>query len=92
MYLPFDISESCLVHCHVFDSVSCVLGLTSSIILKNGRLYELIAQLQELLKGVDEVEIATYKYDSALLAAQVLQIIFSFFALTLSSNKKWVLH
>ncbi|CAK7349061.1 unnamed protein product [Dovyalis caffra] len=43
----------------------------SSIILKNGRLPELIGQLQELLKGVDEVEIAPYKYDSALLACQV---------------------
>jgi hypothetical protein len=51
-----------------------VLGLTSSIILKNGRLPELIGQLQELLKGVDEVEIAPFKYDTALLAAQVFQV------------------
>jgi len=51
-----------------------VLGLTSSIILKNGRLPELIGQLQELLKGVDEVEIAPYKYDTALLAAQVFEV------------------
>jgi hypothetical protein len=35
---------------------------------------ELIGQLQELLKGVDEVEIAPYKYDTALLAAQVFQV------------------
>jgi hypothetical protein len=52
--------------------------------LKNGRLSELIGQLQELLKGVDQVEIAPYKYDSALLAAQV-------FAFYLFINKKWIL-
>lgn len=31
------------------------LGLTGSIVLRSGRLSEIIAQLQELLKGVDEV-------------------------------------
>lgn len=51
-------------------------GLTGSIILRNGRLSELIAQLQELLKGVDEVEIAPYKYDSALLSAQVILVVY----------------
>jgi hypothetical protein len=40
-------------------------------IIRSGRLSDLIAQLQELLKGVDQVEIGSYKYDSALLAAQV---------------------
>ncbi|KAJ9176834.1 hypothetical protein P3X46_012106 [Hevea brasiliensis] len=60
-------------------------GLTSSIILRNGRLSELIAQLQELLKGVDEVEIASYKYDSALLAAQIRQLAQEIKELTLSN-------
>ncbi|XP_061968867.1 uncharacterized protein LOC133692152 isoform X2 [Populus nigra] len=60
-------------------------GLTSSIILKNGRLSELIGQLQELLKGVDQVEIAPYKYDSALLAAQIRQLAQEIKELTLSS-------
>ncbi|EEF33421.1 uncharacterized protein LOC8265576 [Ricinus communis] len=49
-------------------------GLTGSIILNNGRLSELLAQLHELLKGVNEVEISPYKYDSALLAAQIRQL------------------
>ncbi|KAJ6941152.1 hypothetical protein NC651_007057 [Populus alba x Populus x berolinensis] len=60
-------------------------GLTSSIILKNGRLSELIGQLQEVLKGVDQVEIAPYKYDSALLAAQIRQLAQEIKELTLSS-------
>ncbi|KAJ6329480.1 hypothetical protein OIU77_011036 [Salix suchowensis] len=60
-------------------------GLTSSIILKNGRLPELIGQLQELLKGVDEVEIAPYKYDTALLAAQIRQLAQEIKELSLSS-------
>lgn len=47
------------------------LGLTGSIVLRSGRLSELIAQLQELLKGVDEVQTSPFEYDSALLAAQV---------------------
>ncbi|KAG8642118.1 uncharacterized protein LOC110627766 [Manihot esculenta] len=60
-------------------------GLTGSIILRNGRLSELIAQLQELLKGVDEVEIAPYKYDSALLSAQIRQLAQEIKELTLSN-------
>ncbi|KAF9688255.1 hypothetical protein SADUNF_Sadunf02G0178300 [Salix dunnii] len=60
-------------------------GLTSSIILKNGRLSELIGELQEILKGVDQVEIAPYKYDSALLAAQIRQLVQEIKELTLSS-------
>lgn len=52
------------------------LGLTGSIVLRSGRLSEIIAQLQELLKGVDEVQISPFKYDSALLAAQVLPIVY----------------
>ncbi|XP_021273724.1 uncharacterized protein LOC110408911 isoform X1 [Herrania umbratica] len=49
-------------------------GLTGSIILRSGRLSELISQLQELLKGVDEVEFSPYKYDHTLLAAQIKQL------------------
>ncbi|XP_065875162.1 uncharacterized protein [Euphorbia lathyris] len=60
-------------------------GLTGSIILRNGRLSELVAQLQELLKGVDEVELAPYKYDSALLAAQIRQLAQEIKDLTLSN-------
>ncbi|WRX11228.1 protein of unknown function DUF1664 - like 1 [Theobroma cacao] len=49
-------------------------GLTGSIILRSGRLSELISQLQELLRGVDEVEFSPYKYDHTLLAAQIKQL------------------
>ncbi|GKV30771.1 hypothetical protein SLEP1_g39551 [Rubroshorea leprosula] len=49
-------------------------GLTGSIVLKNGRLSELIAQLQDLLKDVDKVEFLPYKYDHSLLAAQIRQL------------------
>lgn len=49
-------------------------GLTGSIVLRSGRLSELIAQLQELLNGVDEVQTSPFKYDSALLAAQIRQL------------------
>ncbi|XP_057955295.1 uncharacterized protein LOC131149150 isoform X3 [Malania oleifera] len=45
-------------------------GLTGSVILRSGRLSDVILQLQELLKGVNEVEISANKYDSVLLAAQ----------------------
>ncbi|KAK0588462.1 hypothetical protein LWI29_001334 [Acer saccharum] len=50
-------------------------GLTSSIVLRSGRLSEIISQLQELLKGVEEVEISPFKYDSSLLAAQGLSFL-----------------
>jgi hypothetical protein len=60
-------------------------GLTGSIVLRSGRLSELIAQLQELLKGVDQVEIGSYKYDSALLAAQIRQLAQEIKDLTLSN-------
>ena len=49
-------------------------GLTGSVVLRSGRLSDLIAQLQELLKGVNEVEISPGRYDAAVLAAQVLHI------------------
>ncbi|KAI4331029.1 hypothetical protein MLD38_029258 [Melastoma candidum] len=49
-------------------------GLTGSIVLRSGRLSELISQLQEILKGVDDVDIASNKFDSAFLAAQIRQL------------------
>ncbi|KAJ4848469.1 hypothetical protein Tsubulata_032228 [Turnera subulata] len=60
-------------------------GLTGSIILKNGRLSEVIAQLQELLKGVGDVEVETDKYDTTVLAAQIRQLAQEIKELTLSS-------
>ncbi|CAF2041551.1 unnamed protein product [Brassica rapa] len=49
-------------------------SVSVSIVLRHGRLSDLIAQLQELLKGAEGVESTpfSYKYDSAALAAQVL--------------------
>ena len=49
----------------------CILGLTGSVVLRSGQLSDVIAKLQELLKGVDEVQILPGRYDTALLAAQV---------------------
>lgn len=49
-------------------------GLTSSIILKSGRLSDVISQLQELIKGVDEAESYPGKIDAAVLAAQIRQL------------------
>ncbi|GAV62411.1 DUF1664 domain-containing protein [Cephalotus follicularis] len=51
-------------------------GLTGSIVLRSGRLSELISQLQELLKGVDgaEISLSPQKYDTALIAAQIRQL------------------
>lgn len=48
------------------------VGLTGSVILKSGRLSDVLLQLQELVKNVNEVEVSPNKYDSSLLAAQVL--------------------
>lgn len=50
-----------------------ILGLTGSVVLRSGRLSDLIAQLQELLKGVDEAEISPGRLDTAVIAAQVWQ-------------------
>ncbi|KAI3497254.1 hypothetical protein L1887_39739 [Cichorium endivia] len=49
-------------------------GLTSSVILRSGKLSDVISELQELMKGVNEVEISPGKYDSAALAAQIRQL------------------
>ncbi|XP_047322009.1 uncharacterized protein LOC124925918 [Impatiens glandulifera] len=46
-------------------------GLTGSIVLRSGQLSDLISQLQELIKGVNESEISPEKFDTKLLAAQI---------------------
>ncbi|KAE8654900.1 Lipid-binding serum glycoprotein family protein isoform 1 [Hibiscus syriacus] len=61
------------------------LGLTGSIVLRSGRLSELISQLQELLKGVDDVQFSPYKYDHTLLAAQIRQLAQELKDLTMSN-------
>jgi hypothetical protein len=46
--------------------------LASSVVLNGGQLSAVIAQLQEVLKGVDDqVKISTAGYDTAVIAAQV---------------------
>ncbi|KAK7304850.1 hypothetical protein VNO77_42741 [Canavalia gladiata] len=59
-------------------------GLTGSVVLRSGQLSGLIAQLQELLKGVDDVEILSGGYDTALIAAQIRQLAQEIRELTLS--------
>ncbi|KAI4305719.1 hypothetical protein L6164_029068 [Bauhinia variegata] len=59
-------------------------GLTGSVVLRSGRLSELIAQLQDLLNGVNEAEILPGRYDTALLAAQIRQLAQEIKELTLS--------
>lgn len=50
-------------------------GLTSSIILKHGRLSEVMATLQELLGNVNTAaNISPEKYDMAILSAQIRQL------------------
>ncbi|XP_010475168.1 PREDICTED: uncharacterized protein LOC104754640 [Camelina sativa] len=49
-------------------------GVSGSIVLRHGRLSDLIAQLQDLLKGAEGVESTPFKYDGALLAAQIRQL------------------
>ncbi|KAG5551652.1 hypothetical protein RHGRI_009916 [Rhododendron griersonianum] len=46
-------------------------GLAGTIVLRSGRLSDLISQLQELISGVNEAEISPDNYDSALLATQI---------------------
>ncbi|KAM7503702.1 hypothetical protein LguiB_002606 [Lonicera macranthoides] len=60
-------------------------GLTGSIILRSGRLSDIILQLQELTKGVNESEISPGTYDSALLAAQIRQLAQEIRELTVAS-------
>lgn len=44
--------------------------------MKSGRLSDLISQLQEVINGVNAAETSPGKYDTALLAAQVLHYFF----------------
>lgn len=59
-------------------------GLTSSIILRNGRLSEVLSEIQELIKGINEVEISPDRYDASILAAQIRQLAQEVRDLTLS--------
>ncbi|KAH9602500.1 hypothetical protein KSS87_020959 [Heliosperma pusillum] len=47
-------------------------GLTGSIILKSGKLSDVLAQLQELMQGVNEVDLSSTRIDPGLLAAQMI--------------------
>ncbi|KAM1224666.1 hypothetical protein COP2_044701 [Malus domestica] len=49
-------------------------GLTSLIVLGNGRLSDLIAQLQDILEGVNEADILPEKFDNAVIKAQIPQL------------------
>lgn len=59
-------------------------GLTGSTILKNGRLSDVLAELQELMKGVNQVEVSSNPYDATLLAAQIRNLAQEVRDLTLS--------
>lgn len=60
-------------------------GLASSIVLNGGQLSAVVAQLQDVLKGVDDqVKISTAGYDTAVIAAQVRQLAQEIRELTLS--------
>lgn len=49
-------------------------GLTGSVILKSGQLSDVLLQLQELIKGVNETDFSSAKIDPVLLAAQIRQL------------------
>ncbi|RXI00968.1 hypothetical protein DVH24_001202 [Malus domestica] len=49
-------------------------GLTSLIVLGNERLSNLIAQLQDILEGVNEADILPEKFDNAIIKAQIPQL------------------
>ncbi|CAN6681941.1 unnamed protein product [Malus baccata var. baccata] len=54
------------------------------IVLGNGRLSDLIAQLQDILKGVNEADILPEKFDNAVIKAQIPQLAREIRELTLS--------
>lgn len=58
--------------------------MTSSVILRSGRLSDVIAQLQELLKGVNEAEISPNTPHTAILSAQIRQLAQEIRELTIS--------
>ncbi|GAB2228767.1 hypothetical protein Drorol1_Dr00022896 [Drosera rotundifolia] len=49
-------------------------GLTGSVILKSGALSDVILQVQELIKGGNEVDIYPSKSDAAVIAAQIRRL------------------
>lgn len=49
-------------------------GLTSSIILRNGRLPDVLAEFQELMKGISESEVLPNHYDVSFLVSQIRQL------------------
>ncbi|EPS58811.1 hypothetical protein M569_16002, partial [Genlisea aurea] len=49
-------------------------GLTGSVILRSGHLSDLISNLQDLIRRLNEAETSAGKYDASLLAAQVRQL------------------
>lgn len=57
----------------IYCNFSCWIGLTGSVILRSGKLSDILSELQELMTGVNEIEIQPGKYDSAALAAQVFE-------------------
>jgi hypothetical protein len=60
-------------------------GLTGSIILRSGKLSDILLQIQGLSKGVNENEVSPGMYDSALLAAQIRQLAQDIRELTVAS-------
>lgn len=52
-------------------NVGLSTGVTGSVILTSGHLSDLIFQLQELMKNINDAETSPGKYDAAMLAAQV---------------------
>ncbi|VAI33650.1 unnamed protein product [Triticum turgidum subsp. durum] len=58
-------------------------GLTGSIVLRNGRLSDVLAELQELMKGVNQGE-GSSAYDMALIQAQIRHLAQEVRDLTLS--------
>ncbi|XP_061340846.1 uncharacterized protein LOC133287291 [Gastrolobium bilobum] len=59
-------------------------GLTGSVVLRSGQLADVIAKLQEVLKGVDQVEILPGGYDASVISAQIRQLAQEIKELTLS--------
>lgn len=60
-------------------------GLTGSVILRNGQLSDVLLQLQEYIKGINDVDMSSTKIDPVLLAAQVRQLAQEIRALSLSN-------
>ncbi|CAO2812802.1 unnamed protein product [Amaranthus hypochondriacus] len=60
-------------------------GLTGSVILKSGRLSDVLLQLQEFLQGINGTDISSSKIDPALLSAQIRQLALEIRELSLSN-------